>query len=126
MSRERQRGTEFESAVVRYLREQLGEDGRIGGIDRTAPHGGGDVGDVYGIFRAGQPVVIECKSYRKNEFMAGWLDEAERERGNADALAGVVVSKRRGIGEKNMGQQLVSMTLADFVALVSGQRGDWE
>ena len=126
MSRQRQRGTEFESAVVAYLSEQLGEDGRIGGIDRTAPHGGGDVGDVYGVFRAGLPVVIECKSYRKNEFLAGWLDEAEAERGNADALAGVVVSKRRGIGTKNMGQQLVSMTLADFVALIAGQRGDWE
>lgn len=123
MSRERQRGTEFESAVVAYLREQLGEDGCI---HRTAQRGKGDVGDVYGVFRAGQPVVIECKSYRKNEFLAGWLAEAERERGNADALAGVVVSKRQGIGEKNMGQQLVSMTLADFVALIAGQRGDWE
>lgn len=123
MSRQRQRGTEFETAVIRYLREQLGEDGRI---HRTAEAGENDVGDVYGVFRAGQPVVIECKSYRKNEFLAGWLDEAERERGNADALAGVVVSKRRGIGSKNMGQQLVSMTLADFVALIAGQRGDEE
>lgn len=123
MSRQRQRGTEFESAVVAYLREQLGEDGCI---HRTAEAGANDVGDVYGVFRAGQPVVIECKSYRKNEFLAGWLDEAERERGNADALAGVVVSKRRGIGSKNMGQQLVSMTLADFVALIAGQRGEWE
>ena len=123
MSRQRQRGTEFETAVISYLREQLGEDGRI---HRTAEAGENDVGDVYGVFRAGQPVVIECKSYRKNEFLAGWLDEAERERGNADALAGVVVSKRRGIGSKNMGQQLVSMTLADFVALIAGQRGDEE
>lgn len=123
MSRQRQRGTEFESAVVAYLREQLGEDGCI---HRTAQHGAGDVGDVYGVFRAGHPVVIECKSYRRNEFMAHWLHEAEAERGNADALAGVVVSKRRGIGFKNMGQQLVSMTLADFVALIAGQRGDWE
>lgn len=123
MSRQRQRGTEFETAVVDYIREQLGEDGCI---HRTAQRGKGDVGDVYGVFRAGQPVVIECKSYRKNEFLAGWLTEAERERGNADALAGVVVSKRRGVGDKNMGQQLVSMTLADFVALIAGQRGDEE
>ena len=123
MSRQRQRGTEFESAVVAYLREQLGEDGCI---HRTAEAGANDVGDVYGVFRAGQPVVIECKSYRKNEFMAHGLKEAEAERGNADALAGVVVSKRRGIGSKNMGQQLVSMTLADFVALIAGQRGEWE
>ena len=123
MSAERQRGTEFETAVIRYLREQLGEDGCI---HRTAEAGANDVGDVYGVFRAGQPVVIECKSYRKNEFLAGWLTEAERERGNADALAGVVVSKRRGIGDRNMGQQLVSMTLADFVALIAGQRGETE
>ena len=124
MSRQRQRGTEFESAVAGYLREQLGED--VWTIDRMGPHGSRDVGDIRGIFRAGKPVVIECKSYRRNEFMAHWLHEAEAERGNADALAGVVVSKRKGIGTKNMGQQLVSMTLADFVALIAGQRGDWE
>lgn len=123
MNRQRDRGTDFETAVVGYLRERLG-----GGdaIHRTAQHGANDVGDVWGVFRAGQPVVIECKSYRRNEFMAHWLTEAEDERGNADALAGVVVSKRRGIGERNMGQQLVSMTLADFVALIAGQRGDSE
>lgn len=121
MSAERQRGTEFATAVVRYLREQTGA-GR--GIHRTAEEGQNDVGDIYGITRAGLPVVIECKNYRKNEFLAGWLDEAERERKNAGALAGVVVSKRRGIGDKNMGDQLVSMTLRDFVAIVEGVRGN--
>lgn len=122
MSRQRQRGTEFETAVVRYLAAELADER----IDRMPLHGSRDVGDVGGVYSHGQRVVVECKSYTGRDRMGQWLREAEAERGNADALAGVVVSKRRGIGTKNMGQQLVSMTLADFVALVSGQRGEWE
>ena len=68
---------------------------------------------------------MECKNHSRDE-LPRWLREAEAERGNADALAGVVVSKRRGIGESRMGEQLVSLTLRDFVAIVTGQRPEKE
>jgi hypothetical protein len=52
--------------------------------------------------------------------LAGWVAEAETERVNDGALAGVVVHKRRGKG--HAGDQYVTMTLNDFVALLTGTR----
>lgn len=118
MSRQKKKGTAFESAVVGYLAEAM--EAEQGAIHRLALHGAHDVGDIGGVFAHGEPVVIECKAYSGRDRMAEWLDEAEAERGNAGALAAVVVSKRRGVGEARMGEQLVSMTLADFAALIGG------
>ena len=47
--------------------------------------------------------------------LAGWCDEAEVERGNADAVAGVVVHKARGKGQ--FLDQYVTMRVRDFLAL---------
>ena len=44
------------------------------------------------------------------------------ERGNDDALVGVVAHKRHGVGAP--GEQFVTMTLRDFVALLTGERPD--
>ncbi|MCB0911446.1 MAG: hypothetical protein KDB60_07510 [Propionibacteriaceae bacterium] len=59
-----------------------------------------------------------CKSPR----LAEWLAEAETERGNDDATAAVVVHKRHG--KAAPGEQLVTMRLVDFVALLTGTRPD--
>lgn len=122
MSRQKRKGSAFESAVVEYLRWVF-EDTE-GTIDRMPQHGSRDVGDVRGIRSHGKPVVIECKDYSGRDRMAQFLAEAEVERGNADALAGVVVSHRKGIGFTRMGDQLVSMTLRDFCALIGGIRDE--
>lgn len=45
-----------------------------------------------------------------------WLNEAERERGNDDARIGVVVHKHHRTAAP--GEQFVTMTLADLVALL--------
>ena len=123
MSRSKAKGTAFETAVTRYLADALGDD--EGTIRREALHGTRDVGDIGGLRAHGRKVVMECKNHSRDE-LPRWLREAEAERGNADALAGVVVSKRRGIGESRMGEQLVSLTLRDFVAIVTGQRPEKE
>lgn len=126
MSRSKDKGTRFETAVVRYLRAALGD-----GIERRTLGGANDRGDVSGVRAHGRPVVIECKSTSRLE-VARYLREVEAERGNDDALAGVVVCKRIGItddpraGVAALGQQLVLMTLEDFTALVSGQRPEIE
>jgi hypothetical protein len=41
-----------------------------------------------------------------------------------DAIAGMVIAKRRGIGYTNPGDQLVLMTVRDLVALLTGSRPD--
>lgn len=115
MSAARAKGTAFETAVVRWLREALGDDR----IERRSLNGRNDRGDVAGVRAWGQRVVIECKSQARHS-LAEWLGEAEVERGNDDALAGVVVFKRRGTTDPN--EQYVLMSGADLVALLTGTR----
>ena len=52
--------------------------------------------------------------------LGSWLTEAETERGNDDALAAVVAHKRHGRGDP--GEQLVTLTLRDLAALITGTR----
>lgn len=120
MSKSKQRGTAFESAVTAHIAEYL--EAEPGTIHRETLHGKRDVGDIGGLKAHGQRVVVECKNYSGRDRMSEWLKEADNERGNADALAGVVVSKRKGIGDTRTGEQLVSMTLDTLLALVTGIR----
>lgn len=88
-------------------------------IDRRVKTGAKDRGDIGGLRAFGRRVVVEVKDCAKLE-VGSWLREAEVERGNDDAVAGVVVAKRRGKGAP--ADLLVMMTLADFVALQTGCR----
>lgn len=108
-------GTRFESEVAGYLAANV--DDRI---ERRAKTGAKDRGDISGL-RAlfGKRVVVEVKNTARTN-LAGWYAEAEVERDNDDALVGIVVSKRHGVGDP--GRQWVHMTLADLVALLTGER----
>ena len=111
----RQKGSTFERATADYLADALDDDG----IDRQVKTGNKDKGDIRGVKIHGQRVAVECKNLaRLNVSVA--LAEAEIERGNLDALAGVVVAKRHGKGQA--ADQIVYMTLADFAAILSGRR----
>ena len=83
MSRAKEKGTRFESAVCAYLREKL-EDDRI---ERRALHGSQDMGDLFGIRAHGFEGIAECKSHKSvtPALVSLWRDEALDERGNADA-----------------------------------------
>ena len=123
MSRSRksakQAGSLFESQVAGFLADALDDDR----IERRARHGSKDRGDVGGVRTAlGDRVVVECKNTARLD-LAGWARETEIERGNDDAAAGVIVHKRHGVGVTRMGEQWVSMTLADFAVLLGGDRG---
>lgn len=107
-------GSKFERLVADYLNTTV--DDRI---DRRPKTGAKDRGDIGGLRQHGDPVVIECKDTTRWD-VAGWLAEAETERGNDDAIAALVVAKRRGVADP--GQQLVMMTVADLVALLTGER----
>jgi len=111
----RQAGARFERAVADYLAAHL--DDRI---DRRVKTGAKDRGDIGGVrtFRGGR-VVIECKDCATLS-LGTWTREAEVERGNDDAIAGVVVHKKRGTAL--IGAQYVTMTVDDLVALLDGVR----
>ncbi len=107
-------GTRFETLIVAYLAEHVDER-----VERRARHGAKDRGDVSGLRHMGNRVVVECKNCARLD-LASWLAEAELERGNDDATAALVVHKRHG--KADPGAQLVTMTLADLVALLTGER----
>lgn len=107
-------GARLERQVADYLAEHV--DDRI---DRRVKTGALDKGDIGGLRVHGQRVVIECKNVAKLS-LGPWAREAEQERINDGALAGVVAHKRHGEGAA--GDQWVSMTLADFVAIITGLR----
>lgn len=106
----------MESLVAAYLAEHV--DDRI---ERRARNGGKDRGDISGLRHMGGRVVVEVKNCARLE-LAKWLTEADLERGNDDAVAAMVIHKRHGKAQP--ADQLVTMTLADLVALITGTRPD--
>ena len=108
-------GTAFETLIVGYLRNVLHDER----IERRARNGNKDRGDVSGLIHMGGRIVVECKNTARIE-LGTWANEAEAERGNDDAVAGIVVHKRHGKGQAR--DQWVTMTLADFASILTGAR----
>lgn len=108
-------GSRFERTIADYLAEHV--DDRI---DRRVKTGSKDRGDIGGVRHLGQRLVLEAKDYGGRFNVGPWLGEAEVERGNDDAGVGLVVAKRRGTAQP--GEQVVMMTLADLVSLITGER----
>lgn len=114
----KQAGSSFERLIADYL--ALHVDDRI---DRRVKTGAKDRGDIAGIrlspaLRGGR-VVAEVKNCAKIA-LGPWATEAAIERGNDDAVAGVVIHKRHGVGSP--GLQWVTMTVDNFAALLTGER----
>jgi hypothetical protein len=109
-------GQRFERLIADHLRDELGNEF----IDIRPKNGRNDRGDIGGVRHFGQSIVIEAKDYAGVIHAGTWIGEAEVERGNDDALAGVVVAKRRGTTKP--GDQFVLMTMDDFTALLNGSR----
>ena len=107
-------GSRFERMVADWL--ALHVDDRI---DRRVKRGAKDRGDLGGIRAHGKEVIAELKDHSRFE-LAGWITQADAERGNADALAGLVIFKRRGTADP--GDQYVLMTVRDLAALLTGER----
>jgi hypothetical protein len=107
-------GARFERTIADYLAVHI--DDRI---DRRVKTGAKDRGDLGGIRTVHGRVVAELKDTARVN-LAGWAAEAETERGNDDALVGLTISKRHGVG--NPGSQWVHMTVDDLVALLTGER----
>lgn len=92
-------GTSAETAVVRWLRQN-----GFPQAERRALHGNVDLGDVTGI----PGVVIEIKAGKAAETASDkqiglWVEETLVEQANAHADHGVLVVKRKGKGEAQVG-----------------------
>lgn len=101
--------------MARWFAARLSDDR----IERRTKNGAQDRGDLTGLrtIRGGR-VIAELKDYGGRVMVKPWLDEAEVERGNDDAVVGVVIVKRRGIA--NPADQLVMMTAEAFARLLEG------
>lgn len=113
MSSQKDKGTRFERSIADYLAVQL-EDDRI---ERRAPNGIRDRGDITGLRLNGHRVVVECKNHNRLN-LAGWVAEAQAEAGNDDAILGAVIHKKRGTTAP--GEQYVTMTVDDLITLLLG------
>ena len=111
----RDAGAQFERQVADYLAAALHDER----IDRRVKRGRDDRGDISGLIHMGGRIVVECKNTARIE-LGTWANEAEVERGNDDAVAGIVVHKRHGKGQAR--DQWVTMTLADLVSILTGAR----
>jgi len=107
-------GASQERLVAATLAELLNDDR----IEVRKTNGSKDRGDITGVktIRGGR-VVIEVKNTSRDNLPA-WIAEAEVERGNDDALIGVVSHKKHGTAQG--GEQYVSMSLATFASLLLG------
>lgn len=115
----RQKGSSFERAAADYLASATGDDR----IDRRVKNGAKDRGDIGGVRIHGQRLVLECKNTSRLN-LGVWAAETEIERGNDDALAGVILHKRHGKGQPQ--DQWVTMTLGELVAILNGNRDHLE
>lgn len=112
----KQAGARFERSIADYLAIHV--DDRI---DRRVKTGSADCGDIAAVrTRNNERLVLECKDYGGRLELPQWLREAHTECDNDNALAGLVVAKRRGT--TNPGDQFVICTVDDLVALLTGGR----
>ena len=107
-------GSRFERTIADALAAHI--DDRI---DRRVKTGSKDRGDIGGLRHMTQRVVIECKDVTRTN-LGGWVTEADTERGHDDAIAGLVIHKRRGTSDPL--DQYVTCTLRDLIALLTGER----
>ena len=108
----KQAGARFERLVSNHLRYNL--DDRI---DRRVKTGAKDCGDIANLRTPNNNrLVAEAKDYGGRLQPAQWAKEMETERVNDNALAGVIIAKRRGT--TNPGDQWVLTTLDNLINIL--------
>lgn len=106
MSRSKQKGTAWETAVVRYLTGH-----GFPHAERRALTGSQDRGDIAGV----PGWVLEAKNCARDA-LSGWIDEALVEQANDGADYSAVWHHRRG--KADPGDGFVTMTGAAFTRLI--------
>lgn len=106
-------GSRFERQIADHLAEHV--DDRI---DRRVKTGAADKGDIAGLRHLGQRVVVECKNTSRIN-LSTWMSEAHTAMGNDDAGVALITHKRHG--KSSAGEQWVTLTVDDLIALLTGQ-----
>jgi len=106
MSKAKQKGTNAETAVVKYLQANGFQY-----AERRALHGNLDKGDITGC----GPLVFEVKDHATFK-LSEWLQELRDETLNAKANTGCVVAKKRG--KSDAGEWYAILPFAWIVALL--------
>lgn len=106
------RGTRYETAVVRYMREMTGDDR----IERRALHGSKDMGDIYGIAAHGWEGIAECKAHKEvtPALVTEWREQTVAERENAGAGFGLLVVN---VYRAPVWRSIVHVTLRDLARI---------
>jgi hypothetical protein len=107
-------GSGFERLIANHFASEV--DDRI---DRAVKRGRDDIGDIAGLRFHGHKIAVEVKNTAK-VLLSGWAAEAEIERKNLGALAGMTIFKR--VGKTAPGMQWVLMTVDDLIALMTLER----
>lgn len=109
-------GSRHERSVADYLKLHVSRF-----VDRMPKYGAKDRGDILNVETFNElPVAVEAKDYGGRLEAGTWLREAETERINLRAVAGLVIAKRRGTTDP--GKQIVLMEVDDLIALLTGKR----
>ena len=109
-------GARHERSIADYFQANVSRF-----IDRMPKYGAKDRGDVLNVETFNElPVAVECKDYGGRLEAGTWLVEAEAERVNLGAVAGLVIAKRRGTTAP--GEQIVLMTVDDLIGIITGAR----
>jgi hypothetical protein len=113
-NRSKAKGTAFEVLVRDYLIKK----GFIH-AHRTALEGGQDKGDIHGIIRRAtmRKVAVQCKN-DKSFNISGWLNDTVEQAQRLNDAVPVLVVKRKGKGEKALGDSYAIMRLDDLVQLL--------
>ena len=118
MSRQKAKGTDFETDTVKFLRARL----KCDRIERRALHGSHDMGDIFNIPAHGFEGIAECKNYKtwSKADLDRWKSETIEQRGNANADFALLVVHEKGCGEKRFGQNSCYMQVRDLEKVMGG------
>ena len=119
MSRQRKKGTSFETAIVNWLRERLG----IETIERQAMHGSMDTGDIKGLVAHGFSGIVEAKDHKSisPSLLEKWKAQTVVERENAGADFALLVVHRNGVGATRFGLNDCYMQVRDLVKVMGAE-----
>lgn len=111
-NRSKAKGTAFESAVVKYLRGELGDNR----IERLALHGSKDMGDIGHLFAHGSEGIIECKAHKRptRSLVSEWREQTIDERENSDSDFALLVIKNP---QHPVSESLTHVTLRDLARI---------
>lgn len=123
MSRQKSKGTKFETACARWLTARLGDP-----IERRALHGSKDMGDLFGLKCHGWRGIAECKSHKAFSWalVDAWREETANERANADADFALLLIDVPNVGAARFGHTRCDLTLADLFVVAGMARPDWD